>query len=107
MAWRRTKPRALEAGDDAAHGGWPDLLGVGELAERLWSAEDEDGKGGKLGRADVSFAVADAKAAEQVDGGGVELVGDFRSCVAERRDASATVTDGEAPLGQAPWCFCA
>ena len=44
----------------------------------LWSAEDEDGESGKLGGADVGFAIADAKAAEQVDGAGVELVGDFR-----------------------------
>lgn len=75
---------ALEAGDDATHGGWPDLLSVGELAERLWSAEDEDGESGKLGGADVGFAVADAKAAQQMNGGGMELVGDFRGCLGRR-----------------------
>jgi hypothetical protein len=69
--------RALEAGDDAAHCRRTDLLSVGKFAERLWSTEDEDGESGKLGGTDVGFAVADAKSAEQVDGGGVKLVGDF------------------------------
>jgi hypothetical protein len=68
---------ALEACDDAAHGWRANLLGVGELTERFWSAEDEDGEGGELGWPYVGFAIADTKAAEQVDGGGVELVGDF------------------------------
>lgn len=70
---------ALEAGDDAAHGRGADLFGIGKLAKRLWSAEDENGKGGKLGRADTALAVADAKAAKEVDGGGVELVSKFES----------------------------
>jgi len=35
--------RALEAGDDAAHGRRADLLGVGKLAKRSGAAEDEDG----------------------------------------------------------------
>ena len=55
---------ALEAGDDAAHGGWADLLSVGKFAVRLWSAEDEDGEGGKLGGANASFAIADTESAE-------------------------------------------
>jgi hypothetical protein len=68
---------ALEAGDDAAHCWRANLLGVGKLAERSGSAEDEDGKGGKLGGANASFAVANTEATEQVDGSGMELVGDF------------------------------
>jgi hypothetical protein len=76
---------ALESGDDAAHGGRADLLGISELAERFGSAEDENGEGGKLGGADASFAIADAKAAEEVDGGGMELVGDFNGCGIRRR----------------------
>jgi hypothetical protein len=71
------QPGALEAYDDAAHSGWADLFGTGKFAERFWSAEDEDGEGGELGGADASFAIADSEAAEQVDGGGVKLIGDF------------------------------
>jgi hypothetical protein len=76
---------ALKAGDDAAHGWRADLLGTGKFAERFWSAEDEDGEGGELGRADASFAVANAETAEQVDGGGVKLIGDFCSCLGRQR----------------------
>ena len=75
---------ALEAGDDAAHGGRADLLGVGELTERSGAAKDEDGERGKLGRTDVGFAVADAQTAKEVDGGGMELVGDFCRCHVRR-----------------------
>ena len=67
---------ALEAGDNAAHCWRTDLFGIGKLAERFWSAEDQDGEGGKLGGANAGFAIADAKAAQQVDGGGVKLIGD-------------------------------
>ena len=35
----------LQAGDDAAHGRWADLFGIGELAERARSRKDQDGKG--------------------------------------------------------------
>ena len=78
------QPGALEAGDDAAHGWRSDLFGVGELTERSGTAEDEDGERGKLGGADAGFAVADTKAAQQMDGGGVELVGDFGCCLGRR-----------------------
>ena len=70
--------RTLEAGDDAAHGGWADLLGIGKFAKRSGATEDQDGESGELGRTDAAFAVADAKPPEQVNGGGVELVGDLR-----------------------------
>jgi hypothetical protein len=70
--------RALEAGDDAAHGGWADLLGIGKFAKRSSATEDQNGQSGELGRTDAAFAVADAKPPEQVNGGGVELIGDLR-----------------------------
>ena len=71
---------ALEAGDDAAHGRRAYLFGVGKFAKRSGTAKDEDGERGKLGGADASFAVTDAKAAEQVNGCRVELVGDLGCC---------------------------
>ena len=71
------KAGMLEAGDDAAHCGWTYLLGAGELAERFGSAENEDGKRGELRGADATFAVTHAQPAEQVNGRGVQLVGDF------------------------------
>ncbi len=76
---------AVQAGDDAAHGGWADLLGIGEFAEPFRAAENEDGQGGKLSGADATFAVADAQPAQQVDGGGVKLVGEFDCCGVGRR----------------------
>src|SRR5208282_1499659 len=68
---------ALESGDDAAHRGRANLFRVSEFAKRPWSAEDEDGKRGELGRADAAFPVAGAQPAQQVNGGRVELIGDF------------------------------
>lgn len=70
--------RALEAGGDAAHGGWTNLFGIGELAERSWAAEDEDRESRELRRTDATFAVAYAQAAKQVNRGGVKLIGDLR-----------------------------
>jgi hypothetical protein len=77
---------ALEAGDDAAHRGGADLFRIGKFAKRLWTAEDENGKGGKLGRADTALAVANAKSAKEVNGGGVELVSKFESRQVSLRD---------------------
>src|SRR5208282_216455 len=57
---------ALESGDDAAHRGRANLFRVSEFAKRPWSAEDEDGKRGELGRADAAFPVAGAQPAQQV-----------------------------------------
>jgi hypothetical protein len=68
----------LKPGYDAAHGGGPDLLGIGQLAERSWPPKDQHGKGGKLCGAYAAFAVADAEAAEQVNRCGVELIGNIR-----------------------------
>ena len=71
---------ALKACDDAAHGRRTDLFGVGQFAEGCGPAEDQDREGGKLGRTDAAFTVADAKAAEQVNGGGVQLIGGVVDC---------------------------
>jgi hypothetical protein len=68
----------LKTGNDAAHGGRTDLFGAGKFAERLWAAENEDRQRGKLGGAHATFAVADAKPAEQMDCSGVKLVGNVR-----------------------------
>ena len=75
---------ALEAGDNAAHRWRADLLGVRKFAEGFGAAENEDGESGELGGADAAFAVADTQAAQQVDGSGVELVGEFGYCRGQR-----------------------
>ena len=69
----------LEARDDAAHCGWTDLLGFGERAQGSRASEDEYGKGGELSGADAAGEVANAKAAQEMDGSGVQLVGDGES----------------------------
>jgi len=68
---------ADEAGDDAAHGGRANLLGFGEFAERTRPSKNQDGKRGELCWADPADRVAGSDAAEQVDGGGMEQVGDL------------------------------
>jgi hypothetical protein len=70
--------RALEAGDDAAHSRWSDLLGIGKFAKRSGATEDQNGERGELGGTDAAFAVADAELPEQVNGDGVQLIGDVR-----------------------------
>jgi hypothetical protein len=70
------EPGALQAGDDAAHGGGADLLGGGQFAEGFRPAENEYRKSRKLGGSDSAGEIADTQAAEKVDGGGMELVGD-------------------------------
>jgi hypothetical protein len=66
---------ALEAGDDAAHRRGTNLFGIGKLAERFGSAEDQHGESRELGRPDAAFAVADAKPAQQVNSSRMELIG--------------------------------
>lgn len=68
---------ADEAGDDAAHGGGADLFGFGQLTEGAGSSKDQNREGGKLGWADPANGIAGADAAEQMDGGGMELVADL------------------------------
>jgi hypothetical protein len=69
----------LEARDDAAHCGWTDLLDCGERAQGSWASEDEHGKGGELSGADAAGDVANAEAAQEMDGSGVQLVGNGES----------------------------
>jgi len=66
-----------QAGDHAAHGWGADLLGFGQFAEGAWASKDQNRESGKLGRPDAADGIAGADAAEQVDGGGVELVRDL------------------------------
>jgi hypothetical protein len=70
---------ALQAGDDAAHGGSFDLLGGGQLAQRHGASEDEEGKRGEAGRADSGENVLLAGVAKKMDGGGVQAVGYFET----------------------------
>jgi hypothetical protein len=82
---------AVKAGDDAAHSGRANLLGVGKLAKRSGAAEDEYGERGELGGADAAFAVANTEPSEQVNGGGVELVGDVHCRRGSRQEADCGV----------------
>jgi hypothetical protein len=67
---------ALKSSDDAAHRGRANLFGIGKLAEGFRAAKDKDGKRGKLGGANAAFKVADPQATEEMNGGGVEAIGD-------------------------------
>jgi hypothetical protein len=81
--------RALEAGDDAAHSRWPDLLGIGELAEGLRPAsKDQHGESRKLGGTNAAGEVADAQPPQKMDGRGVELIGDGESAGGESRSGA-------------------
>src|SRR5271156_2854103 len=64
-----------ESGDDAAHGGWLDLLGGGELAQRSGPGKDQNREGGELRRTYAGGCVLLAHAAQQVDGSGMKAVG--------------------------------
>jgi len=82
------QPGAVEAGDDAAHGGRSDLFYVRKLPERLGAAEYQNRKGRKLGWADAALAVTNTKPAEQVNRGGVKLIGDFGRYYVRRGDGT-------------------
>ena len=66
---------ALEASDDTAHSGRLDLFCGGEFLQRLRSAENQHGQGGKTRRALTGGDVLLAHAAQQVNGGGVQAIG--------------------------------
>jgi hypothetical protein len=59
--------------------GGPHLLGIGKLAKRSRPAKNQNRQGGKLRRANTALAVAHTQPPEQVNGCGVETVGDRRS----------------------------
>ena len=73
------QPGALEAGNDAAHGGRPDLLGLGELTKGPGaSSKDEDRECGELGRPHSAGEIANAQAAQEMNSGRVKLIGDSK-----------------------------
>ena len=81
-----TSPLSFEGVDDAGHGWWPHLLGGGEVAETEWSAEDDDRQRGKPRGIEAAAFVFAAEFAEEMDGGGMELVGEFGGVGADSID---------------------
>jgi len=67
---------ARKSGNDAAHGGWFDLLGGGEFAESFRAAENEHGKRRETSGTFAGGGVLFADAPQQVNGGAVQAVGD-------------------------------
>ncbi len=66
----------LQTGHQAGDGGWSDLLGAREVAEGDRAGKDDDGECGEGRGAESGRLVLDAKAAQEVDGGRVQAVGD-------------------------------
>jgi hypothetical protein len=64
-----------QAGHDAAHGRGLDLLGAGQLPQGFRALEDQHGKGGQPRRAFAGGQILAPQAAQKVDGGGVQAVG--------------------------------
>jgi len=73
-----SQPGALESGDNPAHGWRLNLLGGGQLAESHGSAEYQNREGGKARRALTGENILLAGMAQQMDGGGVQAVGDLQ-----------------------------
>lgn len=67
----------FEGVDDSRHGGRADLLGGGEIAQGDGASEDDDGQGGQPWGVEAGAFVFFAESPQQVDGGGVEMVGDI------------------------------
>jgi catechol 2,3-dioxygenase-like lactoylglutathione lyase family enzyme len=70
------EPVPFEPGDEARDGGRTDLLGGSELARGAGPAEDEHREGREARSGEAGGGVLGAKAAEQVDGGCVEPLGE-------------------------------
>lgn len=70
------QPAASQASCNAGHGGRLDLLGGGQFAQRFRATEDEHRERGQARRAFARGDVLLAHTAQQVDGGGVQAVGD-------------------------------
>lgn len=79
----------FQAGHEAGDGGWPYLLGVGEVAEADRAGEDDDGEGGEGRGAEAGRLVVDPEAAQEVDGGRVQAVGDRLGVGGRPADAGA------------------
>lgn len=69
---------ALESGNNAAHGGRLDLLGCREFAQSLGTSKHQHGKGRQARRTFAGGGITLAYAAQQVDGGGVQAVGEIK-----------------------------
>jgi len=89
---------ARQTGYDAAHGRRLDLLGRGEFLERLWPSEYQDRERGEAGWAFAGSGILLADAAQQVDGGRVQAVGDGED-VGWRNALSATLDVSGTPEG--------
>lgn len=71
------EPVGLEALDQPGDGGGADLLGLGQLAEGERAGEDDHRQRREPGRREARGGVLLTQAAQQVDGRGVEAVGDL------------------------------
>ena len=69
-------------------------LETGERAEGDGAANDDDGERGELGGAEPGGVVLAAEAAQQVDGGGVESVGEVGGGVGGGRPPASCVRSG-------------
>jgi len=70
----------LQRVHNAAHGGRAYLLSPGQVIQGNGPAKDDHGKRGQPGRADAASGVLHADQPQQVDGGAVQLVGQFFCC---------------------------
>jgi hypothetical protein len=87
------EPLSLQLDDQLGDRGRSYLLGPRELAEGDGAAaEDDDGERGELWGGEAGGVILAAEAAEEVDGGGVEAIGEVRggeACGAGARRARA------------------
>lgn len=67
----------FEGVDDPRHGGRTNLLGGGEVAQGDGACEDDDGESGQARSIEAAAFVLSAEFSQQVDGRGVELVGNI------------------------------
>jgi len=51
------EPALYQAFDHPAHGGWSNLFETRKFANGFFAEEDQDGKGGKLRRADACLGI--------------------------------------------------
>lgn len=63
--------------DNPGHCGRTNLLGGGEIAQRQRTCEDDDGQGRQARRVEAAAGVFAAELAKEMNGGGVDLIGNF------------------------------
>ncbi len=68
--------------DDARHRGWADLFGSGEIAESHRAGEDDDRESGETRRVQAAAFVFAAQLPQEMNGDGMEFVGDSLRIVA-------------------------